>query len=196
MRLLSEIESGARKPDAGVQWEDNFKDKDFKYLKVLAPSWLHEKDFSMQYDPPSDSSHATSRDKVLIANPSKWSSGYPNNYNISHFKFNNILMSTTNDEHNNVELTKLPHNSHHNHDNNNEQQQHSTSKSPSGQSTKNNSNAVNESDIYNSTNTVSHNSAVGESKNELSSSKKELKPVEPPKRRVIRKNPSNSNTST
>jgi hypothetical protein len=68
-RLLEEIESGVRKPDKAVQFdESDLKDEQAKHLE---PSWIREKDFSMQWEDPT-LLEPQACVKILIANSDRW----------------------------------------------------------------------------------------------------------------------------
>lgn len=83
-KLLHEVELGLLKPHAGVQCEDNYDDVDFISDKIMYPSWIKEKDYSMQYQEyNADNDECiqisiSQGEKVLIATANNWSSGYPN----------------------------------------------------------------------------------------------------------------------
>jgi hypothetical protein len=76
-RLLEEIESGVRKPERGVQFnESDVNDKDARHLE---PSWIRERDFSMQWEDLSltetEGSPTPPGCWILHAVPSRWGDG-------------------------------------------------------------------------------------------------------------------------
>lgn len=73
-RLLEEIESGQRKPEVGIQFDEN--DVNDQEARHLQPSWVRERDFSMQWeDFDFADADLSSGCKILIANPSRWAGG-------------------------------------------------------------------------------------------------------------------------
>jgi hypothetical protein len=73
-RLLEEIESGQRKPERGVQFDEN--DVNDQEARHLEPSWIRERDFSMQWeDFELTEANPPQGCKILIANPGHWVSG-------------------------------------------------------------------------------------------------------------------------
>ena len=72
--ILEEIAAGTRKPESGVQWEDDARTD--TTLPFLEPSHMREKDFEMQWINPE--LNQSKNDRILTARPSRWSvGGYP-----------------------------------------------------------------------------------------------------------------------
>lgn len=71
-RLMEEEEEryGGGKRDQGIQFHE--EDMNDVNIKRLDPSWIREKDFSMQWEDPAVSLVPNPNEKVLFAHPERW----------------------------------------------------------------------------------------------------------------------------